>query len=383
MSGGQCTTEECTEITAAHLCHFCTGRLRAALRDLVERALAAELRTAALRQTRMTRPGDTTTREPGDRPMPVDIDAGNLGAALADTLATWVRDVAASMPPHPVEGPVCHQCAGAHHLAPHHTCAEVIGTRPPANHPSALAQWLAANIPHIRTQRFAGQLLDEVTAIIRAVERAVDLPTPSILAGVCPTCDRPVYTRQGATTGRCAAPGCDGMVEVATGRADHLDRLSTTHHTAADAARIITTLGHPITRNRINQWHTRGRLTAASWEPTQTTGQTRPRFLLADIRHLLHQPPTTTKGRTMAAQDKGAPTRYRTEIHTTTGDIHTGPWQTMPPTVAEHAAEKFRPMLEGPINMETDTGDHIIVPARQIATVRVVADPHSRKKTTR
>ncbi|WDZ91161.1 hypothetical protein [Nocardiopsis sp. HUAS JQ3] len=306
---GNCTTDGCEEPTSARLCDTCTGRLRSALRTVVELALGAELHRAALRQTRLTRSADTIGRPSDVYPLPVDLDAGNLGADLVDTFAEWVREVARDMPPGRVLGPVCHGCAGDP-LPRHRSCAAVLGTRAPAAHPTALAQWLAANIPHIRRQDYAGQLLDELAAIIRAAESAVDLPSPTILAGACPDCGAPVYTRQGSAVGRCRAPGCEGTVDTAQGRADHLDRLDDMEYTAADAARILTELGEHVTRHTIAQWHRRGRITRASWAPPRSAvrstrpgdpplygpAKPHPRFRLGDVRAARWS--TTTPGRT-------------------------------------------------------------------------------------
>ncbi|MEE2041261.1 hypothetical protein Q8791_28955 [Nocardiopsis sp. CT-R113] len=296
-------------MTSAHLCDLCTGRLTAALRAVVELALGAELHRAALRQTRLTRSADTIGRPSDSYPLPVDTDAVDLGRALVDTFSTWVRLVARTMPPGRVLGPVCHGCAGDP-LPRHGSCAAVLGTRAPAAHPSALAQWLAANVPYIRRMPYAGELLDELAAIIRAAEAAVDLPSPSILAGACPDCGNPVYTRQGSTAGRCRAPDCEGLVDVAQGRADHLGRLDDTHHTAADAARIMTELGERVTRHTIAQWHRRGRIARASWAPPRAAVRSTrpgepplygppapsPRFRLGDVRAARWS--TTAPGRT-------------------------------------------------------------------------------------
>ncbi|MFB8763824.1 hypothetical protein [Nocardiopsis alba] len=296
--GGTCTTG-CGELTTAYLCHTCTGRLRAVLRDVVELALGAELRRAAHRAVRLTRTVDHLGAPTAEQPLPVDLDAANLGDALNDTFAAWVRHVAATMASDRALGPVCHACAGAP-LPGHGSCSAILGTRNPAAHPSALAQWLATNVDYIRTLPTSGELLDELDAITRAATRAVDLPESSILAGACPECAGPVYTAQDATHGRCRTPGCDGVVRVDQGRADHLDTITRAdaEYTAADAARVMTALGEPVTRAQINQWHRRGHLTPSSWAPPRSTTRPRPvdqddqtsatkgrpRFRLGDLR---------------------------------------------------------------------------------------------------
>lgn len=291
---GNCTTHDCDELTAARLCHTCTGTLTRHLRDLVDLALGAELHTAATRQTRLTRAADTVGRPSDGYPLPVDLVAADLGAALTQTLTAWVQHVAATMPPNRATGPVCHPCAGA--PQPRHTsCATILGTRNPNRHPSALAQWLSTNLPHIRTLPTAGDLADEIAAITRACTRSIDLPQTSILAGACPDCERPVYAHEGATLGHCRTPECQGTVRVDQGRAEHLDTLTAAdaEYTAADAARILTALGHPITRNTITQWHTRSHITPASWAPPLTgrpDARRRPRFRLADLRAHMTRP---------------------------------------------------------------------------------------------
>lgn len=261
--GGNCTTDQCDELTATRLCDTCTGHLRRHLRDVVELALAAELHRAAHRQTRLTRAADTVGRPSGSYPLPVDLDAADTAAALVDTFTTWVRHVADNVPnPAPM----------------------------PPRIPTPLAAWLADHIDQIRTLPEAGELLDEVAAITRAAIRTVDLPETSILAGACPECAHPVYARTGAVHGQCRAPGCEGTVRVDQGRADHLDTLDTTEHTAADAARIMTALGEPVTRQLITKWHQRGDITPASWAPARsTTGRARPRFRIGALRARLRR----------------------------------------------------------------------------------------------
>jgi hypothetical protein len=84
----------------------------------------------------------------------------------------------------------------------------------------------------------------------------------------------------------------------------------------------------------------------------------------------------------MSTPDR-TPTRYRLEVHTLTGDEHTGVWVTTTPEAAETIAEKFLPCSRESVRVMTTDGSHVIVPPSQIATVRVVADKHSRKRPTR
>ncbi|GAA1455436.1 hypothetical protein [Nocardiopsis tropica] len=77
------------------------------------------------------------------------------------------------------------------------------------------------------------------------------------------------------------------------------------------------------------------------------------------------------------------PTRYRLEVHTLTGDQHIGAWVNTTPEAAEAIAEKFLPCSKESVRIMTTDGTHVIVPPSQVATVRIVADQHSRKKATR
>jgi hypothetical protein len=66
--------------------------------------------------------------------------------------------------------------------------------------------------------------------------------------------------------------------------------------------------------------------------------------------------------------------RYRIEVHTLTGDVHASDWVPMDHDEVTETAEMLRDAAEKPLRLQTADGAHVVVPAPQIASVRVVPE---------
>lgn len=256
------------ELHDGYQCTACTALLS---RLLVQAGdVAADAEDTALGLDRITPTGTPPAPEPWSRadgalrptPLPYRPGTSDRIHAAGNALTTWARwllDTKPTVPaPLPGLGPVCAHGWACGHL----TCTLI--RRAPITHPASLAAWLLADgvrwmasKPHIRE---AGP---ELEAAARALIRAVDIPPTDPLVGRC-DCGDWLYAGAKAVVVRCR--NCGAQWNVQESRAILVAALRDKLMTASEAARIAVRLTEvPDTerlRKRINQWHSRGRLTA-------------------------------------------------------------------------------------------------------------------------
>ncbi|GAA1455435.1 hypothetical protein [Nocardiopsis tropica] len=316
---GVCRVPDCDRLTTDHVCDTCAHRLAVALRDVP--ALLEDLDVEITKQARRAR------LEGGGRrtevPLPFAVPASEARDVLVRTLAVWRRTLAGDPHTAPVPwfGPVCHpgcphpSCRRLRASQPvprvrdrvrdagltirhraarpagpacwpscHHTsCATIRPPRPPRV--PGVAGLLLALLEDIRTTAAGGHLVDELCA---AVDQARDHvhrgDTPGAqLAGLCPTCSRPVYARPAAATARCHDVDCRGLVDTAEWRQRARVEIARQVLPAADVVRALGALGHPISAHTLKSWVRRDRLRPC-WATTD--GRQRPLYLVADALDL-------------------------------------------------------------------------------------------------
>lgn len=144
------------------------------------------------------------------------------------------------------------------------------------------ARWLLFNLNHIERSPGAEYIVTDIAEAVEAAERAIDRPPEQWYAGPCDTCRTDLYADPGATLVQCrncrSAYGVDGRREHLLAAAE--DALATATH----AARALTSLGQPITPDRIWKWAERGRITAHGIDPMG-----RPQYRVGDLRALLDE----------------------------------------------------------------------------------------------
>ncbi|GAA1994258.1 hypothetical protein GCM10009799_20450 [Nocardiopsis rhodophaea] len=232
-TGGTCRVPECDTLVAdAHVCAQCAHRLTIALDDVAD--LADELDVSLSRQSRR---GGRVGARSAEVPLPFDVGASIVRAALVETLATWARVLS----------------------------GDVLADLPGIDTPASAAAWLAERVEEIRHHVDGGHLVDEVIAAVEGARDEVHGPRSgaSILAGQCPRCGQPVYARQGAPTARCRREGCAGGVDVEAWRADALAALADAVLPAADVVRALAAVGHPVEAGTLRSWVARGHLATA------------------------------------------------------------------------------------------------------------------------
>lgn len=219
----------CGRPTGDHsLCPSCTGTLASDLAQVPGLLQELEVYRAKLDRIGERSPRGGSHMPLGYRPMAVEVTD-----VLHLTLASWAREVA--------------------------TAAGVPLLEVPAEHPGALAVWLAAELEVARHMTTAGQLLDEVGYAVRITRRTIDRPEDRVYAGPCDECPADLYASARSSTVECR--NCGALYPVQERRAWLLGALREHLATAAEIAMGLGELyGQTVNRKTINQWHHRDRL---------------------------------------------------------------------------------------------------------------------------
>jgi hypothetical protein len=229
----------------AYVCEDCAQRLARALGDVP--ALAAELDTTIARQKgidyRATSTGGTKTQPLGYEPT-----AADARTALHALLVSWVRFCDAEQ--------VRHQS---------HSWDL------PADTLTGLSRWLLWRVDGLTLHDQGPEAVRQIVETVNACWRHVDRPADPQDLGPCDECSEGRYkSHKGASWARCTS--CGDVIDAEERRQLLLTRLDDRLCTAAEIAHLSTYLGlrdnRERVRNRVNQWHRRGRIVP---EPAATT----------------------------------------------------------------------------------------------------------------
>lgn len=222
------------------ICGPCAGQLARHLADIPW--LAAHL-TVTL--TRQARTGNGSGRRTGDeQPLPYDQRASDAARHLYLTVVHWA-------------GRYIHDGSTAEY-----------------------ARLLSSSLPHLERSDRAADIVTDIADAVQLAEQAIDRPPEQWYAGPCDQCHTDMYADPGATLVTCR--GCKSAYGV-TGRRGHLlAAAEDTLATATVAARALTSLGQPLTPDRVWKWAERGRITAHGVDPFG-----RPQYRVGDLRLLL------------------------------------------------------------------------------------------------
>lgn len=215
----------------AYVCGSCTTGLWNALNRLP--GLLAELDVARTRQARLS---DGTGRSTG-RPLPWNESASSLHGALVHRLWSLVS-----------------ACADAGLASTEDTQRE---PWPEFGDNRGATRWLMCRVDPIARQPWGPEALDLVGLATRGW-RLVDHPPEQIFAGPCGLCGEDLYATPGEPVVVCGA--CRTPEDVEARRAYLLAMVDDQLVTATEMARALTTLGQPVTPERIRQWKHRGRI---------------------------------------------------------------------------------------------------------------------------
>lgn len=247
-----CLVDWCDRPVAEGLvCLRCSNRLSVALGDVP--ALWEELDTVLTKQARYA----AAEARRGERSLPFNPEASEIGWVLRNTIATWCRLI-----------------------------GEERGKALPEDHPAAVARWLLNHVTWLRHHKAGAEAVEEITSVIGQVWRVVDRPAGRWFAGPCDGCERDLYAKDGADSVHCR--DCDLVYDVGARREWLLEQANDRLVTAAELARAVSWLGtEPLTADRIRKWAERKRIVAKGH--TYHRGNQIPTYLVRDAIELMAQ----------------------------------------------------------------------------------------------
>lgn len=225
------------------ICGACAGQLARALGDIP--MLATQLDISLSRQTSNSGGGRSA-----ETPMPYDLRASEAAYILKSTLVSWV-----------------------------HAISEQDNLAQPADTLEAMARWLLARHAALCGYPAAEEAVDQICAAVRNAERAIDRPAERWFAGPC-SCGTDLYAKPGAPVVTCR--DCGLTYDVADRRKWLLEASEDQLAYGALIAHALTTMGQPVTPERIRTWAARGRIIAHGTDP-----RGRPQYRVGDVRELL------------------------------------------------------------------------------------------------
>lgn len=219
----------------ARICATCTARLARDLGDVG--ALAGELQTTRLRQSRTGGQATGVLSRAYERPLPWDQRASEASDVLRSTVVGWVRVV-----------------------------LEERGARLPDDTMQAMATFLLAHLEWLRHANSADECADEMRHAVALAYRTIDSAPGRLYVGPCDpqgiygesVCPTDLYAREGAAEVTCRV--CDLIWDVQGRRQAMLDVAGDQLVTAADLSRFLSLYGEPLTAERIRQWSSRGQI---------------------------------------------------------------------------------------------------------------------------
>lgn len=235
------------------ICSTCSATLE---RDLAEvPAYRAELETTLARQTSM---GERHGGRSAEKPLPYDPRASEALYILRSTLVGWVR-----------------------------VAVEEDDADWPEDTLDAMAALLLSRMGWLRTHKAGAEAVDEIGAAMLLVRRTVDRPADRWYAGTCRAdhegqeCPQELYARPWAHEFTC--PTCGTTWDAQERREWLLDAVEDELAHASQLAAAVTSLGQPVTADRIRQWASRGRIFHRTVDARK-----RPLYLVRDVLDLLH-----------------------------------------------------------------------------------------------
>lgn len=223
-----CLVEWCSRpVGDGYVCGTCSEKLRIALGDV--NSLWEDLDAVLALQARYSTPEGRG----GDKALPLNLEASEIGWVLRNTLNTWCKLV-----------------------------AEERGWDLPEDHPPKVAGWLLHQVEWIRHQRAGHQAIEEITSAVNAVRRAVDRPAERLYAGPCKDCNADLYGKAGSTAVKCKACGLDNPVSE---RLEWMwSQVTGSYVTAWKASVLLGRFGYPTAQKTIDKWFERKRITSES-----------------------------------------------------------------------------------------------------------------------
>lgn len=250
---------------AAYACAKCAIKARRWLDTIAE--VAGSARDIAHGERLRGAPAAVGTSS--DDRLPINPTARQRFEHASGTVITWARHVSETrgMPVTdrpPAAGPLC--AAAARRLdCWHRSCTAIRETTDPL---AVAAWWLLGHVEWLRHRQEAAEAFADIAAAGRDLQRLADRPPDLVVVGAC-ECGHVLYAPQRASVARCRECGQSWDVERSRDiLREHLDGMLLT---AAEIA-TMAVIGDPDAnrsrvRKLINQWASRGRITARGHSP--------------------------------------------------------------------------------------------------------------------
>jgi hypothetical protein len=179
--------------------------------------------------TRQARYSDPEGRG-GEKALPFNATASELGWVLRNTLGTWCRLIANE------RGRVL----------------------PTTDTPAAVSVWLLSHVEWLRHHRAGAEAVEEITSAVNAIRKAVDRPAERVYAGPCADCGGDMYGKADAVMVECRPCGLEYSVAdmVAWMHSELRGKLVT----AREATVLLGRMGIPVQQKTIEKWRQRDRL---------------------------------------------------------------------------------------------------------------------------
>lgn len=135
----------------------------------------------------------------------------------------------------------------------------------PEDNLGALSRWLLWRVDGLALLDIGPEAVNEITDAVQTCHRLIDHHPERQYLGGCDMCDGGhLYARPGGKWATCDA--CDASHDATTIRERLVKELEDRLYTAAEIAKLSTYLGlkagREQVRKRINQWHSRGQVSA-------------------------------------------------------------------------------------------------------------------------
>lgn len=233
-----------------YVCQHCADRLERALGDIP--ALWEELDTVLTKQARYA----AAEARRGERSLPFNPEASEIGWVLRNTLTTWCRVVIEERPV--IAGPVHPACL-------HISCNTARRSRLPDDNMPSICMYLLGHVGWLRHHRAGAEAVEEITTAVNQVRRAIDRPAERIYAGPCKDCGGDMYAKPDAASVDCRPCGLSYNVTemLEWMRAQVYGRLVT----AKEGVVLLSRFGLPIQQKTIDKWWERKRISDHGKDP--------------------------------------------------------------------------------------------------------------------
>jgi len=282
--------------TGAWLCDRCKTTLAIAIANIA--AYYTDLETVQTKRARYGTQGATKGSIGKAQPLPIDTrfaDTTGRGTQVRwdawNTLVAWCRTVMEDQPQ--IAGAVCQLTADTGCL--HVSCATIRRRTWPANNVPAMCRYLDRQFRWIVLERWAPDILDELTNLENRLAKLIDRPADKWYAGKCSVpneegADCPTELYAQVDRGWIDCPTC-GVRHDVTERREALLREAQDYHVTATeaAAALLAWTDYSGTETnlikRISKWRDRDRLVVQ--DVLSLYGKDRHLYRLGDIQALM------------------------------------------------------------------------------------------------